>query len=180
MPNIKEAFKSFDPNTLLSEKLQALEDENKRLTAALENEARLRKTFMEEAKREIKRTEEMMDEKITNMQKQAMESIQQVAVINNNLTVALENKEETLKRINTVAAKLKIEQERDKCKCKLATNVCKKLKERNDELEKEKKKIVEDIERVKADNERLKGDLMECKNQIDLLSNVIYVKLVFN
>lgn len=177
MPSMKETFKSFDSRALLAEKLQALENENKRLSDSLEDEARLRQAFMEEAKREIQRTEKLMDEKIANMNKQAMESMQQVAAMNNNLVAKLEDKEETLQKMSNVAAKLKIEQEREKCKCKLASNLCKKLKERNNELESEKEAIVVEIEKVKGSSERLKGELMDCKNKINSLSNVMMDKI---
>lgn len=173
MPSVKETFKAFDSRSILTDKLQALEKENKRLNATLKEEARLRKAFMEEAKREIDRAGKMMDEKIAAMQKEAMESIKQVAAVNQNLADALGDKEDTLRRMSGVAAKLKVEQEREKCKCKLAGNVCKKLKERNDELERDKEAILREIERVKAENDRLTGDLIKCKNQINSLSKVI-------
>lgn len=176
MPSLKETFKSFDSRVVLAEKLQALENENKRLNDTLKEEARLRKAFMEEAKREIRRTEKMMDEKMANMHKQAMESLQQVAAVNNNLATALGDKEETLQKMSNVAAKLKIEQEREKCKCKLVNNVCRKLKERNEELEKEREAIDKEVAKIRSDNERLKSELKDYNRKIDSLSNVIIEK----
>lgn len=173
MPAIKKSLRSFDSNAVLLEKIEALENENKRLNATLQKESRLRQVFMEDAKRKIEQTEKIMDQKLTKLQQQADQSVQQVMTINKNLTDTLCDKEACLKKMNEIAAKLKIEQDKEKCKCKFANNVCQKLQKRNEELEKERDTILQDIQRIKADNESLKNDLTKYTKQIDGLNDVI-------
>lgn len=178
MPIIKETLRAFDSRAALCDKLQELEDENKRLNKSLQEESRLREAFMEQAKREIQRTEKLMDKKIAEIHQDAIESMQKVAAINNNLAVALCDKDSCLKKMNCVAVKLKTEQEKDRCRCKYASNICQKLRSKNEELEKEKREIILEIERIKAENEQLKNDVMECKNKINSLTEVTISQVV--
>lgn len=167
MPSLKETLKDFDSRHILEEKLKALEDENRRLTNSLQEESRLRQTCMEEARKEMKRTEKMMDEKIEEIQRQAMESVKQVCGINKNLMVALCDRETCLRKMSGIAARLKDEQDKNRCRCKFASNVCQRLRDRNEELEQEVQRVLKEIEKTKDDNLRLKGDLDGYKNIIN-------------
>lgn len=172
MPSLNQTLDCYDSRRNLEEKLKMLENENKRLTVCLEEEAQIRKAFMEEARREIKLTEKMMDEKMAIIQQQAIDSMQQVSTINKNLMVALCDRENCLRKVSGVAAKLKSEQERNRCRCKFASNVCEKLRERNEVLEQEKEKFLQDIENARADSSKLKKELKEYKCKLCCLNQV--------
>lgn len=174
VPCLNQTLQAFDSYNCLQEKLKNLEKENKRLNTCLEEEARLKNAFIEKATREIKKTEGIMDEKIAEIQQKALGSVQQLTEINKNLMATLCDRENCLRKMSAATEKLKNEQQKSRCRCKFASNVCQKLRERNDELEKEKMKFFEEIENATAENEQLRRDLegfehdMNCLKQVEI------------